>query len=352
VTVSLVGVNHKCSPVSLRESLAVVGAQAALSGLLEQGWQEAVVLSTCNRFEIYAVNDRPKSLEDLALFLDRLGDAPVSSYAYRRFGLDAVRHLFNVSSGLDSLVLGEGEILGQVKQAYEMSRQVSGAGKLTHVLFQRALHVGKAVRSRTHIGVGQISVASVAVELARRIFGDLDHSEVLILGAGKMAEKVARHLKSARVRRLILANRTLQKASALASEIQAQPISWQDFPKFLSQVDIVVSSTGSVEPVVTKHMVSSILPFRRGRSLFFIDIAMPRDVTEEVHGIDGIYLYHLQDLQAIVDENVSQRSQEIAAAREIIDHEVEQFGLWLKGLSRHGVPLQHSTLKTAASWGG
>lgn len=346
---SLIGVSHKSSPLAVRERLAARGAKAALEALLAEGWREAVVLSTCNRFEVYAA--APDGAEGrLRAFFERIGGPEAAAGAYGKDGTEAARHLFEVAAGLDSLVVGEAEILGQVKQAYELARSSAATGRLTNVLFQRALYAGKAARSRTALGSGHVSVASVAVELARRIFGRLESSEVLLLGAGTMAEKTARHLKEHRVARLHLANRTWEKARGLAALIGAEPSRWEDFPALLERVDVVVASTGSPEPVLSHAQVAAAAAQRRGRPLFLIDIAMPRDVAEDAAGVEGVYLYQLAHLESIAAENVRRRAAETAAASAIIEEQAAEFGRWLGSLeSGEQFSFRHSTLKPVVS---
>lgn len=333
----LVGMNHRGGALRPRERLAALGSEACLKALAAGGWAEAVVLSTCNRFEIYAVDegaDVRAGLDRLCALLDACAGEPVAPDAYRLQGADCVRHLFVVASGLDSLVVGESEILGQVKQAYERALRLGSTGRLTNTLFQRALFVGKKVRSSTGIGMGQTSTASVAVELARRIFGSLRGSRALLLGAGDMARKTARHLLEAKVGRLLVANRTWENALALAGELGGAPspgrpsvecLRWEDFPSRLSEADVVIASTGSPRCVLTRDMVARALSARRGRSLFLIDIAMPRAVEEEAGSLEGAYLYALSDIEAVVAENLSCRRGEIEAAGEIARQEAQEF---------------------------
>jgi len=241
--------------------------------------------------------------------------------------------------------LGETEILGQVKTSYENARDGGTTKKRLNVLFQRALFVGKSVRHRTNISMGQVSVASVAVELAKRIFGRLSERTVLVLGAGAMAEKTARHLQAAKAARICLANRTWAKAAALAEKLTAEAVPWDGFPKRIEDADIVVASTGSLEPVLTLEMAERAAAVRGGRPLFIIDIAMPRDVAAGVHSIDGVYVYDLQDLKAIVDENFSRRSAEIKAAETILSAESSKLGRWLAALDAgNELSLKHSDL--------
>jgi len=260
----------------------------------------------------------------------------------------AVSHLFSVAAGLDSLVLGENEILGQVKTAYETAFAAGATGKLTNILFQRALFVGKKVRGETGISAGQLSVSSVAVALAERIFGSLKESSVLMLGAGQMALRAARHLLSAKVARLHIANRTFARGRELAGQFQAEAVRWEDFPRLLRSVDVVLTSTGATEPVLTRAMASSAMAARRGRSLFLIDIAMPRDVEDAAGDLDHVYLYTLKDLQGIVDENMGQRRQEISAAQALVGRVTEEFASWLTDtVAGKQVTLRHAPGRSA-----
>lgn len=327
----LIGFSHKNAPVGLRERLALLPAGKLYESLRAAGVLEAVVLSTCNRFELYISSDGlgDAELEALGLsLLEQLLGTVRPSKAYVHAGSKAVEHLFDVASGLDSLVVGETEILGQVKTAYESAKACGMTGKYYNVLFQRALYTGKKVRTETAIAVGQTSVASVAVQLAQSIFGGLQGSQVLILGAGAMAELSARHLLAKKVSRLVISNRTRERAEALAAGLKAEPLVWEKFPEILSQVDIVISSTGSPEPVLTKAMVAPTLKARCGRSLFIIDIAMPRDVEEAVHGLEHVYLYRLQDLEAIVAKNLEERGHEVERAKILSRQKAGEFCAW------------------------
>ncbi|MBI5622347.1 MAG: glutamyl-tRNA reductase [Elusimicrobia bacterium] len=331
----LAGLNHKSGvAAAARDNLAAAGAAEFLRRLREAGWEEAVVLSTCNRLEIYAAaaGGEPKErLGALARLIEAAAGAPVGGHLYLRSGFDAARHLFAVSSGLDSLVTGENEILGQVKSAYETAFAARMTDKLTNIIFQRAIFVGRQARADTGISAGQLSVASVAAALAERIFGTLQDSSVLILGAGQMAEIAGRHLLSAKPSRLRIANRTFERGSELAAALSpaAEAVRWEDFPALLETTDIVLASTGAPEPVLTRAMVESAMPARMGRSLFLIDIAMPRDIEDAAGELDHVYLYTLADLQGIVDENMSRRKKEISAADRLVEAKAREFADWL-----------------------
>lgn len=339
----LAGINHKSGgPSSAREGLAALGAAEALRRLREQGWGEAVVLATCNRFEIYAAVE-DGGADALGRFLEAFAGAPLENHLYRFAGDRAVEHLFSVASGLDSLVLGENEILGQVRSAYEAALAAGSTGKLTNVLFQRALFVGKKVRGETGISAGQLSVASVAVALAERIFGPLKESSVLVLGAGRMAESALRHFASAKAASLRIANRTYERGRDLADRLQAEAVRWEDFPGLLETVDVVLCSTGAPQAVITRKMALAAAEARKGRSLFLIDIAMPRAIEDAVDGIDHVYLYTLGHLQGIVDENMAERRKEVEAAQSLVHGKAEEFARWLQAAAsgaqaalRHG----------------
>ena len=322
------GVSHKTCPVELRERLAARPAAEALSALEEQGVAEAVVLSTCNRFEVYAAVDGDDPGEAVGRALEAWAGRPMGDAAYAKSGAAAVEHLFRVAGGLESLVVGEGEILGQVKAAYEAARQAQMTGKLTNVLFQRAAHVGKLVRSETAVAVGHTSVASVAVDLADRIFGSLQEKEVLILGAGEMAELTSRHLSSCKIGRLVVANRTYERGVELAARFHGEAVRWEEFPARLRTADIVIGATGSDRPVVTRRTVEEALPSRMGRSLFFIDIAMPRDIEEAVNDLDHVYLYSLADLEGVVKSNVARRHGELEKAARLVETKAAEFAAW------------------------
>jgi len=347
------GLCHRSGPVEARERLAAAGLDRARRLLASAGFPESVVLSTCNRFELYAAGG-PERLARLAGLLDELSGCAVSERACRGWGADSVHHLFTVAAGLDSLVVGESEILGQIKQAYASAREAGSTAKLMNVLFQRALFVGKLVRSRTGIALGQTSVASVAVELAQRIFGPLRGREVLLLGAGATAEKAARHLREAKAGRLHIANRTFERAQALAAALGGAPgcaraVRWEGFPALLDTVDIVLASTGAPEPVLGRAEVEEALRRRRS-SLFLIDIAMPRDIAQEVGSLDGAYLYTLCDLEALASDNALKRRGEADAAREIVRLEAQAFSAWLEASLRgEKVTLRRASLPAQAA---
>jgi glutamyl-tRNA reductase len=347
---TLVGLSHKNSALEARERLAVVPAAEVFEALKKDGIAEAVVLSTCNRFEVYACHDAERGADRARELVERLAGVSLEGACYTLDGAAAIEHLFRVSSGLDSLVVGETEILGQVKTAYEQAKAAGMTGKRTNVLFQRALFTGKKVRSDTAIAVGQTSVASVAVQLAETIFGSLSKSEVLILGAGQMAELTARHMLSKKVARLAIANRTWERGRSLAESLQAAAVAWDKFESMLEQVDIVIASTGAPRPVVTRAAVEAAVQRRAGRSLFIIDIAMPRDVEEGVHGLEHVYVYRLADLEEIANGNLKSRAGEMEKARALVAGKAGEMAAWFESLmSGKELSLRHSPVETEAA---
>jgi glutamyl-tRNA reductase len=265
--------------------------------------------------------------------LDLHGDVSLDGSLYALEDEAAIRHLFRVVAGLDSLVVGEAEILGQVKRSYDLARQSQSTGKLTNVLFQRAMFVGKTVRTETKIAEGPTSVPSLAVSLARRIFGELSESRALVVGAGAMAELAARALKSQKVGRLTIANRTLEKAVAMAEQFGAHPTPFEALPRELVQADIVICSTGAAGTVFKKDDIARVIDERHGRPLFFIDIAVPRDVDPAVDELDNVYLYNIDDLEGIVSESLVRRESEIDKAGRLWMKKRKNF---LPGMSRGG----------------
>ncbi|MDD5656293.1 MAG: glutamyl-tRNA reductase [Elusimicrobia bacterium] len=324
---------HKEASVRVREALARLEAGAVLGAMRARGCAQAVVVSTCNRFELYLWPARePLSAAAALAALERLAGAPLSEGMALRTGQAAIEHLFSVAAGLDSLVVGETEILGQVKNGYEAALAAGMTGKRLNVLFQRALYVGKRVRRETSIASGQTSVASVAVQLAAAIFGDLSDRSVLVLGAGRMAEQACRHFVGRGIRELSIVNRTFERAEVLAERlrpargVRVRP--WTDIPEALRGADVALCSTGADRPVLSWELVRDAAAARLGRSLFLIDIAMPRDVEESVHGMAGVYLYRLEDLERIVAENLSSREGEIGKARAFVSGKAAQLRAW------------------------
>lgn len=332
MNVLCVGINHTIAPVEIRERLAVpnhklsdtLGALRAIEGL-----SEAVIVSTCNRVEFYAASIRPiQTLEGLQNFLrTRAGlDAPL----YHHDTPQSIRHLFRVASGLDSMVLGETEILGQLKQAYAAAAQAGATSRTLNRLFQQAFRVAKSVRTETQITRGATSVGAVAVELAGRIFGDLANHRVMVLGAGETSERTARSLVSRGVKTVIVSNRTFDRAAALAGEIGGMAIHFDHWQREFPDVDILISSTAAPRPIITRERLEPMMRLRSGRPLFIIDLAVPRDADPEVNDIDGVFLYDIDSLQDIASRSIAVRQREIEHCERIIDREVTDFMSWLR----------------------
>jgi glutamyl-tRNA reductase len=337
-----VGVSHRTAPVELREGVdfARRGLDAALAALAALNvTREAVVLSTCNRAEIYAGAETDDAAESCGRFISEYNGVAWATLAphvvvYR--GPEAADHLFRVAAGLDSLVVGEPQILGQVKDAFATATGLKSTGALTNRLFTAAFSVGKRVRSETGLGEGAVSVSYAAIALAKKIFGELGGLNVLILGAGEMAKLTGTHLRAQRVKQLEIASRTLESAAALAAELNGRAVPWGAIGQALAAADIVVTATGSREPVLTRAGLEEVMRSRRSRPLFVIDIAVPRDVDPEAGSLDQVFLYNIDDLQSIVKENLARRTSEVQRAETIVREEVDRFRAWMQ--SREVVP--------------
>ncbi len=330
----VVGLNHQTAPIEVRERIAITepALPAALAGLRARSFREAAILSTCNRTEIYAIGGTPDSAISFLSEFHNIPRAQFDTLLYTHVSEAAVIHLHRVAAGLDSLVLGEPQILGQVREAFASAAEAGAAGQVLNSLFRSAITAGKRVRTETAIGRGGFSIGHAALDLARSIFGSLADATTLILGAGKMSELTAKHLSSSGVRLILVANRTFEKASTIAERLGGRAIGYDDFPDNLAAADIVITSTASPFPVVTKEMVASVLRRRRGRALFIIDIAMPRDVETQVRDLDNVFLYDLDDLQAVVSDMAQERAKEIPQAEAIAREESHRFMAWYHGL--------------------
>jgi glutamyl-tRNA reductase len=336
-----VGLSHRTAPIELRECVDFSrgGAAAALAALSARGiGSEIVVLSTCNRAEVYAVAapDAPDAIGRFFAEYHQLPLGRISEHLYVRQGPDAARHLFRVAAGLDSLVVGEPQILGQVKAAYATASDNGYTAAVTNRLFHSAFGVGKRVRRETGLSEGAVSVSYAAIALAKKIFGDLTGLNVAILGAGGMAKLTGIHLKSQHVRQITIASRTLRTAEALAAELGGTAVPWTAVGEVLSDADIVITATGATEPVLTRSSVQAVLRPRRQRPLFIIDIALPRDVDPSVGDLDQVFVYNIDDLQNIVKENLARRSGELERAEAIVEEETGRFIAWLQ--SREIIP--------------
>jgi glutamyl-tRNA reductase len=317
------GISFKSAPVELREQLAVAPSRVieTAARLKAQGnLSELVLVCTCNRVELYGAAPSADGLVELLGSLAR-NPVDISSYAYVHTDADAARHLFSVASGLESMVLGETEITGQIKAAYEAARAAKLTGRIINCAFQRAFQVVKAIRTNTMIGRGATSVGSVAVQLAERILGqDFHEKTIMIIGAGKMGEACVRHIAKKGVKSIIVANRSVEHAKELAEAFGGRAVNYmEDGLTAMCEADIVVSSTGCPETVLDRDEVQFVMGQRPGRPLFLIDIAVPRDIAADVDELENVYLYNIDHLQRLMDENVRMREQEIARCKDIIE---------------------------------
>ena len=325
------GLNHQHAAVDLRERLAVRESEiGSLTAALrnQRGVEEVVVLSTCNRMEIYAAGAAPEAVLSFVGAHFRLGDDVSRLYQHR--GEFALRHLFRVVSGLDSMVLGETEIFGQVKAAYTAAHTSGATARLLNKVFQQAFRVGKAVRSSTRIQQGATSVGGAAVELAERIFGDLRASTVMVLGAGEISRRTAQSLQSRGAQSVIVANRTYERAAELAAEMGGRAVHYDDWPTEILRVDVEISSTSAPHHVITVEHVKDAMRKRHQRPLFLIDIAVPRDIEPACHELDDVYLYNVDHLEEMAAHARALRSKEIERCDKIIDDEVRAASQWLR----------------------
>ena len=336
-TVVAVGLNHKVAPVEIRERFALsADRQGQMLDALGEIARERVVLSTCNRMELYAVPRRPRqAVAEIKRFLRSLqcpdlSEEEVSSYLYVLRDEGAARQLFGVASGIDSMILGEPQILGQVRDAYELASNRGTVGPILSSLFQRALAVGKRARTDTGISRNAASVSHAAVELARGIFGEIDSLVALVVGAGEMSELTAKNLADNGVQRILVVNRTRERAEELAARFRGTALPWDATAQALSMADIVISSTGSPDPVFGVSLVESVMRERDRRPLVFIDIAVPRDVDPGVATIENVHLYDIDDLQSVVTANLREREKEVIKVQAIIEDELRDFVGWVR----------------------
>jgi glutamyl-tRNA reductase len=335
----LIGLSHKTAPVEIREKFCIPREKAKeflghLAGL--PGVREGMVLSTCNRMEVLGVvesaEDEDARIEDLLAGIAGISAKELNSYLYHRRGEEAVRHLFRVTSSLDSMVLGEPQILGQVKEAYTQAVESKVSGLILNKLFHRSFFVAKRVRTETKIASQAVSVSFAAVELAKKILGNLDDKRAMLIGAGEMSEIAARHLINQGVREIWVTNRTHQRALELAQAFQGKAVPFEEFPQHLKSVDIILSSTGSTHYIIRKEQLTEVIRVRKNRPMFFIDIAVPRDVDPAINEIDNVYVYDIDDLQGIVESNKEERKKQVLQAEEIVTQGVEAFKAWLRSL--------------------
>ncbi|TVM15873.1 glutamyl-tRNA reductase [Oceanidesulfovibrio indonesiensis] len=348
----LVGLNHTTAGVEVRETFGLAdclpgriiesesGAQSVqgeeqqiipLGGPID----ELAILSTCNRVEIAAVGEQDACRDAVLARWAAARNADVEElkpYVYIHEDLDAVRHLFRVACALDSMVLGEPQILGQLKDAYRMAVKAGTTKVILNRLYHKAFSVAKRVRTETAVGSAAVSISYAAVELAKRIFGEMSKQKAMLIGAGEMAELAAQHLVTSGIKDIYVANRTFERARELAAQFEGQAIPFETLFDRLHEVDIVISSTGSPSAVIRAKDVKAVLKKRRNRPMFFIDIAVPRDIDPDVNTLDSVFLYDIDDLKEVVEENIAQRREEAAKATAIVYDEADAFGQWLKSL--------------------
>lgn len=335
----VLGLNHKSASVDQRECAAVTPAQmtSTLHAIKSTGhFSEVVGLSTCNRTEWYIVGPSdPHYLMCLRTLLNISRNIEIWSdpeITYVKQHTDAAKHLYRVASGLDSQVLGEPQILGQVKDAYRLATEAETTGTILNNLFHTAFHVGKRVRNETELGAGAVSVSSAAVELSNKIFSDLSKRTALLIGAGETGELTARHIKSRDIKTLYITNRTFEKAEEVAEELGGYALPFDGYMDKIPEVDIIISATNSPDYTVSAEMVKSAMQKRNHKPLFLIDIAVPRDIDPSLNKLDNVFVNDIDDLNTIVNKNLDLRKEEIPAARKIVDEEIGSFADWLKTL--------------------
>ncbi|PRP89992.1 Glutamyl-tRNA reductase [Enhygromyxa salina] len=338
-----VGLNHTTAPVDLREQLAVPREQIgdSLSGLLTRAsLSEVVLLSTCNRVEVYAVQPdtpEPETIVNALAELRGIKGELVRRHCFVREQDGAARHIFRVAASLESMVVGEPQILGQVKDAWQLARQRQTVGPILDRCLTMAFRGAKRVRSETEIARGGASIASVAVDLARSIFGELGGSTVALIGAGEMARQAAIHLRAAGAEQIFVVNRSRERGEALAEAVGGQAHGWDQLDEALIRADVVVTSTGASEPIIEPRMMRKIMRKRRGAPIFMVDIAVPRDVHSRVGRLDSVYVYDVDDLQKILLSNLQARSVEAKAADEVLEQEILSFLHWQRARSLNPV---------------
>lgn len=331
----VLGLSHHTAPLDLRERFAI--PEAALSGTADRaraiGCRESFVISTCNRVELYATVDDDRAADRLPEVLARGELASAHAHLYLHRGEEAVKHLFRVAASLDSLVVGESQILGQMKEAFETCRTAGLTGPALNRAVERAFAVAKRVRTETRIGEEPVSVSSVAVDLARQIFGDLAGRTALLVGAGEMGELAARHLQTAGVRELLVANRSFERAVEVAQALRAHPRQLSELPRLLTQADVVITSTGATHHIIDRAMMVRALKERKYRPVFLIDISVPRNVDPAVDKLDNVYRYDVDNLQAIADTNLEGRRREAQGAERLVAQEAARFVQELQSLA-------------------
>jgi glutamyl-tRNA reductase len=336
-SIVLLGVNHKTTPLEIREKLALSGGYEEPLRTLGQldGIKEHYLLSTCNRVEVIYTTENPAETKAKVLnflFGDAVPGRELDKYVYHYENEEAVQHLFMVASSLDSMIVGEAQILGQLKEASRFSSEQKTSGSILNKLLHKSFFAAKRVRTETQIGASAVSISYAAVELARKIFGQLDNKSVMLVGAGEMAELAAEHLVGQGVANVVVANRTLERAVNLARRFNGQAVSLDELIEQLEHVDIIISSTGATGTILSKKDVKPVMRERRNRPLFFIDIAVPRDLDQDINDLDNVYLYDIDDLSNIVEMNKAERDKEAVKAERIVAEETMKFSHWLDNM--------------------
>ncbi|MHB8110160.1 MAG: glutamyl-tRNA reductase [Syntrophorhabdaceae bacterium] len=335
-TIGIIGLNYNTAPLEIREKLYI--QEESIPGLLDrirrEGISESVVLSTCNRTEIYfSGEDKDEAIVNMRHVLSDVFSAPADwfdRYMYVFSDEDAYRHLFLVASGLDSMVIGEPEIFGQIKEAYRVAASAKTTGFFLNKTFHKTFNVAKRIRTETRIGYNPLSISSMAVELAKRIFGELGGRKILVIGAGEMCEIALKYFQKEGLSDIFITNRTYQKAHRLADEIIGEARPFEQLPELLAHADMVLASTGSEVPIIMADMLHGIMKKRKNRPIFFIDIAVPRDIDPAVNDMDNVYLYDIDDLKELSQKHRSDRVKEAEKAQIIIDQEAAKFSEWLE----------------------
>lgn len=342
----LVGLSHHIAPIAMRERVNCSDLQlppALLAAAARPGVREVVILSTCNRMEIYALVDAPHVSAAYSSIVRHLADhhrvpeAELTPYLYTHHDQETVLHLMRVAAGLDSLVLGEAQILGQVKAALRAAQGAGTIGSTLTSLFQQSISAGRRTQTETGLGKGAFSIGHAAVDLAGKVFGELSRASVLILGAGKMSEVTARHLRDSGVASVLVANRTHARAEMLAEKLGGRAIHYDAFPDELRRADIVIASTAAPHPIITRATLAPVVRKRRGNPLILIDIAVPRDIDTDVLSLDNVFLYNIDDLQAVVAQEAQGRSSEVGRAEAILSEECSKFVGWMR--TREAAPV-------------
>jgi glutamyl-tRNA reductase len=336
----IVGLNHKIAPVEIREKIAF--QENVLKRALEKLYskesvEECIILSTCNRVEIYVVTESKenKVKSDVLNFIAEFHNIDIKNfldYLYFYFNRDAAKHIFRVGASLDSMIIGEPQILGQLKDAYRIATEVRTTKNILNKLLHKAFFVAKKVRTETEISSSAVSISFAAVELAKKIFDSLNNKKIMLIGAGEMCELAARHLLSNGANEIFVANRTFERAEALAREFNGKAIAFENINLFLEKIDILISSTGAPHYILHYDNVKKVIKIRKYRPIFMIDIAVPRDIDPTINNIDGVYLYDIDDLKTVVERNREERENEAEKAEMIIMHEVDVFMEWLESL--------------------